>query len=135
MTHENRAFELYGKGNIFQVGFRFGRVAFRSGIIYLYNSSTASIGNCPSGNGWPKVAPNRKAILRFDGNRHEDTRELIRWNRSPSHRIIVEASGPDRAREAVSKGCRSASRTKYSFSPSFRPAWFRFCCWGSTREP
>src|SRR2546426_81584 len=44
----------------FQVGFGDGSKALRSGIICLYSSSTASMGNCPSGKGVLNFGPNRK---------------------------------------------------------------------------
>src|SRR5262245_48817500 len=42
------------------VGFGIARVELRSGIICLYSSSTAAMGNCPSSNGTLNVGPNRK---------------------------------------------------------------------------
>src|SRR5689334_8899823 len=46
----------------FQVGFGFGSVEFKSGIICLYSSSTASIGNWPSLNGSPNLGPKRNTV-------------------------------------------------------------------------
>jgi hypothetical protein len=53
------------------MGFGFGSKALRSGITCLLNSSSASMGNCSSGNGWPNVGPKRNTFTRPDASRDD----------------------------------------------------------------
>src|SRR5579871_340225 len=104
------------------VGLGFGSVEFRSGIICLYNSSTASIGNWPSGNAVPKVGPKRNTdhavwwlAVRTFGNWLGGTVPALTA-------AMLDPSKPERAREAWSARYTARFlRTKYSFQP-MRPS-------------
>src|SRR5262245_57769410 len=106
----------------FHVGLGFGSSAFRSGIICLYSSSTASIGNCPSGNVLPKEGPNLNTVHAICWLAKIMFGNALGGCVPALTSLITEASNPERARDTWSARYTGRSRrTKYSSHP-MRPS-------------